>query len=711
VAIMASTYPQDLSRDVASAREAVTPPRPRSRMTRLFPLLSRGRWYAARLAAMPPREVPHRIAQARRCMMWRRDIAGWLAFDAIGDGPLADLAPLRARLSRSVGLGADDPSRISRRRTFDGQFGFLGFDWPPVAVEQGRALQIPSLFWFHDPITGKSWPDEETSSFDIDVRSTGAQIGDVKYVWEPNRLQMLHPLAAAMAATQDRTARQIAFSVLESWAAANPPYRGVNWVSGIELALRLVSIMLVVAAAEPSTLSFGERILIRRLVVAHARYLAAFPSLYSSANNHRVAEGLGLFIAGALLPDLDEARLWLDDGRAILEAESVRQILADGVGAEQSPTYQAFTMEMLALAARLAVDLRAPLDASVTERLVRGAEYLLWLAGDNGHVPAIGDDDEGRVIAQPPDREPRYVVSVIAAVAGLAERSDLAPAARDPHLRDAIFDSPVTPSAERTGLRISERGGITVANETIAGRRSHLVFDHGPLGLLPLAAHGHADALAIWLTIDGQPVFIDAGTYRYFSGGEVRTELRESLAHNTLAIERVSHSRASTAFGWSTKANASLVAASHGPEWWVTAAHDGYRRRFGVRHIRQVSRTPTGYAVEDRLDGHNRPLPVGLRYLCHPDVTVAIEGGTVTISGKSGLLCRITPPKGFSVEIGQTLHSQRFGHVAPAPQLVFAGQLADDAAKTMIDIAEPPTSGTNAEHRTAHPAARQAALA
>ena len=613
----------------------------------------------------------------------------------------------RARLV----LGADDPCDASAAGGHcDGQFAFLGLDWPPVAAEQGQALQIPSSFWFHDPITGKSWPDAETSSFDIDVRSTGAQIGDVKYVWEPNRLQMLHPLAAAMAATQDRTARQIAFSVLESWAAANPPYRGVNWVSGIELALRLVSIMLVVAAAEPSTLSCGERILIRRLVVAHARYLAAFPSLYSSANNHRVAEGLGLFIAGALLPDLDEARLWLDDGRAILEAESARQILADGVGAEQSPTYQAFTMEMLALAARLAGDLGAPLDASVTERLVRGAEYLLWLAGDNGHVPAIGDDDEGRVIAQPPDREPRYVVSVIAAVAGLAERSDLAPAARDPHLRDAIFDSPVTPSAERTGLRISERGGITVANETIAGRR--IASRVRSRAARPDAARrARSCGRARDLAHNRRPASLHRCRHLplFLGRRSPHRAARKPSAQHACDRTASSHSRASTAFGWSTKANAFLVAASHGPEWWVTAAHDGYRRRFGVRHVRQVSRTSTGYAIEDRLDGRNRPLPVGLRYLCHPDVTVAIEGGTVAISGKSGLLCRITPPKGFSVEIGQTLHSQRFGHIAPAPQLVFAGQLADDAAKTMIDIAEPPTSGTNAEHRTAHPAARQAA--
>ena len=116
--------------------------------------------------------------------------------------------------------------------------------------------------------------------------------------------------------------------------------------------------------------------MIRAIVVAHARYLAAFPSLYSSANNHRIAEGLGLFLAGALLLDLSEARAWLDEGRHIIENEMARQILSDGVGAEQSPTYQAFSMEMLALAAQFASDLGAPLDPKAIELLVRGAEFL-----------------------------------------------------------------------------------------------------------------------------------------------------------------------------------------------------------------------------------------------------------------------------------------------------------------------------------------------
>ena len=39
------------------------------------------------------------------------------------------------------------------------------------------------------------------------------------------------------------------------------------------------------------------------------------------------------------------------------------------------------------------------------------------------------------------------------------------------------------------------------------------------------------------------------------------------------------------------------------------------------------------------------------------------------------------------------MHSQRFGHLAPAPQLLLAGELADDAATTLIEIVEPAAAG------------------
>jgi uncharacterized heparinase superfamily protein len=663
-----------------------------AQLARFLSVLRRPRWYAARLADMPPAEIPHRIAEARRRIAWRRDARGWQAFAGIGDGALGDFFPLRARLGRGAAVTACGNFAQRVREAGEDRFSFLGKRWLPVTVRPGRLFEIPPAFWFHDPISGQSWPGASTSSFDINVRSTGNGLGDVKYVWEANRLQMLHPLAAMYAASCDQEIRETALAIIGSWAAANPPYRGINWTSGIELALRLVSIALVVAAIGPSALLADERVVIRRIVAAHARYIAAFPSLYSSANNHRIAEGLGLFLAGLLLPDMEEASAWHDDGRRILETEAARQILADGVGAEQSPTYQAFSMEMLALAAQFADDAGTPFEARLIKRLVRGAEFLSRLADKNGLVPAIGDDDEGRVIAQPPDREPRYVASVIAAIAGLARRADLAACARDPHVRDAIFLSPQPKPTTRSGLRIFQEGGISIIDDTINCRCVHLVFDHGPLGLMPLAAHGHADALAIWLAIDGEPLFIDAGTFAYYSAGETRSALRESLAHNTLAIEDVSHSRTATAFGWRRTANARLDGAGDGPAWWVAGAHDGYGKSFGVHHVRKIRRTEFGFAIDDQLLGARAPLAVTLRFVCHPEIKLATDNGAIRITSARGQLCRLAPPHRFSTNLTAAMHSQRFGHLAPAPQLILMGELADEAVTTFIEIIEPGVS-------------------
>ena len=210
----------------------------------------------------------------------------------------------------------------------------------------------------------------------MDFRSARNELGDVKYVWELNCLQFLHPIAAQIALTGDVALTRWAFRVVASWARANPPFRGVNWASGIELALRVVSLAMLVAAARPDCLERSERELLRRLIAAHGYWLHRFPSRFSSANNHLVAEALGLFVAGTLVPDLEKAAVWVRHGRLVLEAEALKQILDDGVGVEQSPTYQAFTMEMIAFAALLAEGIFKPLSSIVIDRLALGATHL-----------------------------------------------------------------------------------------------------------------------------------------------------------------------------------------------------------------------------------------------------------------------------------------------------------------------------------------------
>ena len=165
--------------------------------------------------------------------------------------------------------------------------------------------------------------------------------------------------------------------------------------------------------------------------------------------------------------------------------------------------------------------------------------------------------------------------------------------------------------------------------------------------------------------------------------------LRESLAHNTMAISGESHSLAATAFSWRTTATGRLLGAGHAPEWEVAADHDGYQNRFGVRHVRKIRRLRSGIAVEDSLSGDPRPSAVELRFLCHPDIEAALDGNDITICGRDGALCRIVPPRGFCAAIASAQVSLRFGQMTTTRQLILAGELSREPALTQVALSEP----------------------
>ena len=369
--------------------------------------LSSVRWYAHRLAAMSGAEVVHRVREQIRRMADRADRSAWRRFE-VGDGPLIALPALRRAFQAPWPEAVDDRASASAALLAAGRLPLLGRNWP---VEMMRSH--PSGLWFWDPISRTAWPGAERYAFDVARNDAGSR--DARYVWEMNRLQFLHPPAALAIRSGDGEGARAAVETVLAWADANPPFRGINWASGIELALRLVSVALVVAAAGDA-IDRQARGRLRALVAAHGFWIHRYPSLYSSANNHRLAEGLGLLVAALLAPDLAPASGWTAEGRRILVGTGRTLFHADGIGAEQSPTYAAFALEMIALGALLDPAL---LTAETRDWLARAGGALRTMLDDAGNTPRIGDDDEGRVISLPPDREPRYVASIVAGIAGL----------------------------------------------------------------------------------------------------------------------------------------------------------------------------------------------------------------------------------------------------------------------------------------------------
>lgn len=623
-------------------------------------------WYINRLRSMGPAEIAHRVLEAARKRSSSGRHEGWSRYPA---GPLPSLPVLREAV-----LKADGPMRAAiaeaARRVITGEFAALGRTWPIDAVRG-----YPAAIWQLDPATGTPWPGTETYTHDIDFRHDGSR-GDIKYVWEINRLQQLIALASHAALTGDPDALHAAETIIASWYQANPPFRGVAWASGIEVALRAIS-LIVAASLLGHQLSDTSREQLGRILTASAFWLRRFPSKHSSANNHRIAELAGLYLVG-LSRGAEPA-----DIRDELIAETLKQILPDGTGAEQTPTYAAFTAELALLCALTARGAGKPFPPVFDQRLGAFAEFIGWLGGE-APTPAIGDDDEGRVMTLG-SPEPDYARSVAGAIAGYLGVAG--PQTGD--FRALIFGAPPRPAPPRKGLRTFPDGGLSVWHGRPNGRDARLTFDHGPLGYLSIAAHGHADALSLTLSLDGEPVLVDPGTYLYGSGGEWRRWFRSTPAHNTLNLEGVSQSTMSGAFNWSSKASARLEEAGDTPHPWLRATHDGYRRRFGRLVQRTLEIEPGRIAVTDQLLG-GPPLEAELVFQLAPGLIATHAGQSVTVRRDGIPLLRLDfPTDAITLATGEDRVdggwvSPRFGEKLPASRLSWRGEVGEGAVTTCL---------------------------
>ena len=140
-----------------------------------------------------------------------------------------------------------------------------------------------------------------------------------------------------------------------------------------------------------------------------------------------------------------------------------------------------------------------------------------------------------------------------------------------------LLPSAPTPNFE---LQAFAQGGYYVlANNRGTENEIIVAFDAGPLGLPPLYAHGHADALSFWLSYGGHEFLIDPGTFCYYTDDAWRTYFRGTAAHNTLRIDGVDQSIMGGRFLWRHPARCHVEHVENCKEFVnVKALHDGYQR-------------------------------------------------------------------------------------------------------------------------------------
>lgn len=631
----------------------------------------------------------HRTVEVARKQRTKWFEQGWSRYDA-GTGPVPKLPGLRARVAGCPAALRDAVSKAAEKFR-GGHFEALGVSWPRDAV----TMDFPAELWTLDPRTNSIWPGRGVFCFEVPYRlRSGGK--DVKHVWEFGRLQFLPVLAADVLLHDSAESQRAMVAALDSWYKHNPPYEGVHWAELLNVAIRGINILLALTLA-------GERMPLptvaraRSLLSAHAHLLSRFPSLHSSANNHLVAEAAAEYLIAIAMPNRGDASATRARAHRTLVEEATKQILSDGSAAEQSPSYGAFTVEFLLLAAVVSEEAGDPLPISVRERLCAFAEAVEWLSGVTGALPSSGDNDEGRVLTLGV-HEPLYPLAIAGAVRaanGMTLRAAIAP----PHdLRQAVCGMPVLAATAPAGQRCWPHGGYSVDRREVSGRQCVMTMDHGPLGYLSIAAHGHADALCVTLEVDGIPLIVDPGTYLYHAGGAWRDWFRSTAAHSTLNLAGSDQSRMAGPFNWLAHASVVLHEWRKGADWVWRAAHDGYISEYGLTHERTVHAREDGYEITDRLiarrgagKGTKTPANVvfqfgaGLKLKTLATRCVVVrndeEVAELEFDGAGTLVWH----EGAENFDGGWV-SPRFGIRVPAPRLVWRGPVGVDGAKVRIRV-------------------------
>jgi Heparinase II/III-like protein/Heparinase II/III N-terminus len=541
--------------------------------------------------------------------------------------------------------------------------------------------------WFHDPVTGRRSPADRYA-FRINYRAE-EQTGNIKQVWEISRLQHLTLLATAWFLTHDDAYARRVGEQLRSWWRENPFLSGVHWTSGIEIGIRLISLAWIrrLLADWPGAVGLFERDeLAVQQIRWHQRYLAAFRSRGSSANNHVIAEAAGQLVASCAFPWFAESARWRQKSARLLETELDRNTFPSGIGRELASDYQCFITELGLLAAVEAEASGHPLGAATWQRLCALTDSAAALVDERLRPPRQGDDDEGRALLLDAPECGRWPLLLSLGEVLFGRLGWWPPT--EPSASSAIIGAMIGARHDIPG-RPAERpfqfadAGTTLLRTT--GRHGPEIWcrcDGGPHGYLGIAAHAHADALSVEVRYGGVDVLADPGTYCYHGEPEWRSYFRSTIAHNTVELGGRSQSRDGGPFLWLSHANTREIEVrddGDSAEW--TAEHDGYlsldppvRHRRAVR-LDKASRT---LDITDEIDGDGHE--VRLAFHLGPDVEAELDGTSAVLcwpAAETPGAARLELPLGFawSLHRGETdpilgWYSGGFGRRAPATTLL-----------------------------------------
>jgi hypothetical protein len=453
--------------------------------------------------------------------------------------------------------------------------------------------------WQKDIISGESF----SMSFyrKINIRENPRL--SAKCVWEINRLQFLTDICLNYKSTKDKDELALFINLNKSWILQNPFLKGVNWYSNIEVNLRLITWFLCweileaedLSMKDPTFKEFVEKDWLPTIRL-HCIYSYENPSRYSSANNHLISEYAGLFIASSKW-GFKESEKWLRYSQKGLEKEIIKQHSEEGINKEEAAEYIQFITDFFLLAFIVGEKTNRPFSERFKNQLYKIFHYIYNFLDCDGNFPKYGDEDDGKCFIVDYEEKHNNFKSLLTSGAvifndpvlkaksnGFDTKNQLMFGEKGRNVFDLLGDL-----NNIEGSVFYKKEGHYIFRKRKNGEEIYLHFDTAPLGFLSIAAHGHADALSFVLHVDGQPVFIDSGTYTYHTEPEWRNYFIGTLAHNTVRINKKNQAVSGGPTLWIRHYNTFLTDLEMSEDRdRVKAYHDGYSND-NTKHIREIT--------------------------------------------------------------------------------------------------------------------------
>ncbi len=404
----------------------------------------------------------------------------------------------------------------------------------------------PEIDWHRDFKSGYHW---NPNTFYTRVRYGHVPGADVKVPWELSRFQHLATLGKAYWFTaEERYPREFAAQVTH-WIAQNRPQFGVNWVSTMEVGIRVFNWLWGYAFFHRSPeLTPAFRREFAGSLLAHGRHILRNLEQVADGktSNHYLGNLVGLVALGLACPGFLEAETWRQYAVNEVFREMDRQVHPDGGDYESSIPYHRLVTEMFLAVALLCQRNRIQLPERFTRRLQRMLEFTLWYTKPNGLAPQVGDADNGRmhILADYGDWDPRDHRHLLATGGAFFGREDLVgPAAG--HTEEALW---LVAESEKTDRRLSfsPRGSRAFPDTGIYVMREgdlYLLVACGPVGTAGIGNHKHNDVLSFELHANGQDLFVDPGSFLYTPEPTWRNRFRSTAVHNTVMIDDLEQNR------------------------------------------------------------------------------------------------------------------------------------------------------------------------